>query len=105
MELQHIHHKHGGRILSLGSIEHHTYRKRATYEFTGRVAWDDGGTSDRAHVAPWALCIDSENPDARRELAIVQNKLDAYLRQFGKWNDRGFWEPKQPSGCTSLDKL
>jgi hypothetical protein len=107
----HFFHKHGGVIESIRAIEHSTYEGVAEWEFRGRVKWSDGGISEDAHIAPWAVCCDSAVDEQLKAWNDLTRKLNDYLDRNGTWHEPPIhhvtnriihWVPHQPEGCEAL---
>jgi hypothetical protein len=110
MELHHTMHKSGGRVTTIHSVGHETYKGVATWHFVGDVTWSDGTASKNVEIAPWALCYDSVHPGAREELNAVMEKMNSYLAEQGKWHNPKnkkdgrvvHWTPKLPQAAIAL---
>lgn len=88
MQTQYLEHKHGGRIVAFHSMGHSTYKGVASWFYVCDVDWNDGTKSDKIEVAPWALCFDHSNAEARREYEAIVELLSNYLEQNGEWHQR-----------------
>ena len=103
MKIEHLEHKHGGRITNLSAIEHGTGEHGAWWEFVGRVEWSDGGVSEEAHISPVCLCYDHDNASAKAECDTAMEQLNTYLARNGKWDEHANgWKPKAKSGREAL---
>jgi hypothetical protein len=92
--VQHLQHKHGGRITRLEKIAHTLNQPKDGHSqdvwyFVGSVEWRDGGKSDSIEIAPWALCADHDNAEAKAEIDGVLEALNEYLHQHGEWRHGG----------------
>ena len=90
IQLQHTHHKHGGRITRITSIEHVTDkpangRSRDYWFFRGDVAWSDGSNSKGIEIAPYALCSNVND----QEVLDLSKALNDYLLEHGTWHQKG----------------
>lgn len=111
MQMKHLQHKHNGRITTVHSIGHETYRKVATWHFVADVEWRDGKVSKRTQVQPWAVCYDSSNAAAHVECVTLMDRLGDYLAYHGKWHEAKHmrdgrvvhWTPARPVGELILD--
>ncbi len=101
MKIEHLEHKHGGRITSIAAIAHETHKGRASWHFVGSVAWDDGSKSDAAEIAPFCVCRDHDDTAAKAELDALMGQLDDYLARNGKFAD-GEWKAAQKAGREQL---
>ena len=103
MKLNHMQHKHGGRIVSIDAIAHSVYKGAAEWHYVGAVEWSDGTASGHAEIAPWALCYDHDNTQAHLEFRTLNILMGDYLIAQGEWHDprsiRGgrivHWTPKE----------
>jgi len=102
MKISTLTHKHGGKILSLDAVGHSTDSGRASWEFTGRVKWDDGTESPAASIPPFCLC--AENSAVNPELSIALAKLNTYLRSVGAWRN-GEWTSEKAEFSTPFDLI
>lgn len=103
MKVEHLEHKHGGRVTDLLSIEHEAQpRGIVTWFFTGRVEWDDGTTSEKAEVSPVCLCYDHDSDAAKKEMDGVSRRLMDYLAANGEWQESGGWKPRAKRGSERL---
>jgi hypothetical protein len=94
IDLKHLQHKHGGRITRIERIAHELAqpedgRSRDVWFFVGDPEWRDGGKSQAIEIAPWALCADHDNPEAKAELDAVLEALNDYLHKHGQWRNEG----------------
>jgi hypothetical protein len=102
MQIQHLQHKHGGRIVSIDAIAHETYQRRASWHFVGKVQWTDGSESEAAQIAPYALCYDHDNAEAAAECNSALGRLNDYLARNGKWVEGREWKPAAKKGSEAL---
>lgn len=79
-----LHHRNGGTIETIHAIEHDTYKGVASWEFRGRVKWQDGTISESAHIAPYHLAAQGENQAEADELLAA---MQAYLDREGRWHN------------------
>jgi hypothetical protein len=87
--LQHVLHRHGGRVLRIQEIGHQTRkpkegRSRDHWYFLGDVMWDDGKTTLGLEISPTCLVYEGED---RREVDELIEALNEYLAQHGQWCD------------------
>ena len=97
MKIQHLQHRHGGRITDLTEIGHVTQDRQAYWFFIGRVEWSDGGVSEHVEISPVCLCRDPDDTAANDELDAAMGALNDYLARNGKWDDMR-WKPKARAG-------
>jgi len=103
MQVQHLEHKHGGRITEITAIEHDTENKRAFWHFRGNVKWNDGSESKGLEISPIALCYDHDDQAAAAECNAAMERLNDYLARNGEWSERGSgWNPKAKRGSEAL---
>lgn len=111
MKLEHMGHKHGGRITEIWAVGHETIRGVADWHYLGHVDWNDGTQSKGAKIPPWAVCFDQANPAAAAEYETLSVPMAAYLQQRGAWHEpknkrdgRSYrWTPKRSSWTQALD--
>lgn len=109
MKLEHIRHKHGGRIPEIYALGHVTRRGVADWFYLGTVEWDDGTKSTGAEIPPFALCA-GQAPEARAEVNTLSEALSKYLVERGRWHDPIHkrdgrmvrWTPKRSSWTQRL---
>jgi hypothetical protein len=87
-KLQHVHHRHGGRITRITEIKHETAkpkggRSQDTWFFVGDVEWDDGTKSLNTEIAPWALAQDGDA--GHQEISGLLRAMNTYLAANGQW--------------------
>jgi hypothetical protein len=105
MKIEHLQHKHGGRITELTAIGHDTEDGNAFWFYRGNVDWPDGGKSVDLEIAPWAVCYDHDDKAADTEYDKVSEALATYLREQGAWTAkdlRPMWKPKTRTGRVAL---
>jgi hypothetical protein len=105
MLTKYLEHKHGGRITEISAVGHDTYKKVAEWFYIGTVKWSDGTQSADLRIAPWAVCYDHANPEARFEYDHMSDVLNEHLREKGKWHERtprGNWTPTEKTGRTEI---
>lgn len=113
MRLQHVTHKHGGKIVDVYSVGHETHKGVADWFFLGKVEWSDGTVSEGARIAPWALCADQKNADAQSEINALLEAMNSYLRKHGAWHEPKrardgrmvHWTPKRASWTQHISGL
>lgn len=86
-------HRHGGQITTVYGVGHtcdkpSEGRSRDYWFYRAEVKWNDGSTSERAEVAPYAVCIDGDEADGKAEYDVLSDALNAYLLANGEWCDR-----------------
>lgn len=86
MKIEHLLHKHGGRITEIRAVGHHTWKGVASWHLVGNVKWDDGTESEKLEIPPFCLARDG-SPEAVDELAAVLESMNAYLSREGEWHD------------------
>lgn len=101
MRIEHLEHRHGGKITNLSAVAHATYERRASWHFVGDVKWSDGSESKGVEISPVCLCRDADNPAANTELDAAMDALNDYLARNGKWGDM-VWKPKTKTGSEAL---
>lgn len=103
MKIEHLLHKHGGRITEIRTVAHATNKKEPAFWFyEGSVKWDDGSESEHVEIAPWAVCYDQDDEKADAEYHALTHHLTTYLREKGAWNGR-IWKPKEKFGHRHLE--
>lgn len=109
MKIEHLQHKHGGRITSITHVAHSTYKRVAEWHYVGSVEWRDGKTSQTVEIAPYAVCFDQGNAAAHAEYDVISKKLNDYLLENGEWHDTKYigdfavsWTPKTKEGQVPL---
>lgn len=95
VDLKHVLHKHGGRIVRITKFTHETAkptggRSRDIWFFIGDVEWFDrgeqkGGKSTDLEIMPYSLCYESE--ENRAEIDQLIDHMNEYLREHGEWCD------------------
>lgn len=89
MQIQHLLHRHGGRIVSIDSVAHATFKGVASWHFVGRVVWDDTTESPAAEIAPGLLCVDSSHQkESAAELNTLLETMNRYLADHGTWHEQ-----------------
>lgn len=101
MQIEHLEHRHGGRITSIEAIAHDTEQRRAFWHFVGNVKWSDGSESKAVEISPVCLCRDPDDAAACAELDSVMDALNDYLRRNGEWRP-GAWKPNAKRGREAL---
>jgi hypothetical protein len=100
-----LEHKNGGRITAVHAIGHETYKRVATWHYVCRVEWKDGTVSERLRVAPYAVCFDSDDTEAKAQFERINEQLHLYLTAEGEWLEKPkhmrdgrlvHWVPKVP---------
>lgn len=109
MQIEHLQHKHGGRITEIKAVAHCTFKRVASWHYIGSVTWSSGKPSVDIEIAPWAVCFDHDNPEAHQEYSVLAEKLNQYLLDAGEWHDTKFvnhmavsWTPKAKTGRVEL---
>lgn len=113
MQIEHLTHRHGGRIVAIHSIGHVTERGVAWWFFRGDVQWPD---SDKLHydleISPSCVCCDNAVDRAMREYVMVQDALNHYLKISGRWHDQKSkgdlvysWTPKRKEGSRQIEDM
>ena len=95
MQTFHLLHKHGGRIVEVAAVGHHTDHDGVPYWYLKcAVEWDDGkGISPRQYeIAPDRLAYDQTKHEANKEGSAVLDALSKYLRERGRWLKKGKWK-------------
>jgi len=96
-KMEHVRHKHGGRIVSIEKMAHsidppEDGYSRDTWFFLGTVEWDDdGGKSESLEIHPIMLCHDGEH---RKEVDELCEMISHYLVEHGTWNHERDGTPK-----------
>ncbi len=88
MQVHHLEHKHGGRIVKVDAVEHATDRGVAYWFYRGDVEWRDGGKSVGTEIPPWAICYDHSIPEAHAEYDTCSAALNGHLLEHGEWLER-----------------
>lgn len=101
MKIQHLEHRHGGRITNIEAIAHDTYERRASWHFIGSVEWSDGSKSAISEISPVCLCRDPDDTAANEELDTLMSALNDYLARNGKWTSNA-WKPAAKKGREAL---
>lgn len=108
MKLNHLHHKHGGKITAITKVGHRLSNGVEEWFYIGDVDWSDGSKSPGATIYPWALSQDS--PESVAEINQVSELMMDYLRSRGTWLEKprrvghyfSHWQARSPRGSMAI---
>lgn len=110
MQTKHLSIKHGAKVTAIDAVAHSTYKGVASWYFIGDLEWPGDITTYRREIAPFVLCADHDNPEAKAELDKVLGAMSDHLLAHGEWHKMKFakdgraysWTPKAKEGRTPL---
>lgn len=110
MQTKHLLDKSGAKVTAIHSAHHSTYKGVASWYFMGDLEFVQGEGLENREIAPYMLCADHDNPEAKAELERVLAVMNDHLLKHGEWHKTRFtkdgravsWTPKEKEGSTPI---
>ena len=87
MKIEHLQHRHGGRIVEITAAAHDTWKGIASWHYIGKVQWEPNKPSRVTEIEPWAVCYDTKIDAAKSEYDAISSVLTQHLETRGHWHD------------------